>query len=67
MNNDVIAFMDLYRTDKIAREKQQSDTLALLQKLIERNNDEPPTKKIRTNPEEAIAGSFSGSLLTMRP
>ena len=31
MNNDVIAFMDLYTTEKVAREKQQSDTLALLQ------------------------------------
>ena len=57
MNTDVIAFMDHYRTDKVARDKQQSDTLALLKQLLERNNDEPPTKKIRTNPGEATSGS----------
>ena len=57
MNTNVIAFMDLYRTDKVARDKQQSDTLALLKQLLERNNDEPPTKKIQTNPDEATSGS----------
>ena len=36
MNNDIVALMEGYRSDKVARDKQQTDTLALLQQLIEK-------------------------------
>ena len=56
MNKDIVAFMEKYAEDKATRDQQQSATLTLLQKLIEKNV-EPPAKKARSDLVEATPGS----------
>ena len=57
MNGEMQSFMDRYTEDKTARDKQQQDTMLLLQKILEKNADAPPAKKPRTEVDGAIQGS----------
>ena len=56
MNEHVAKFMEQYTLDKIEREKQQGDTIRLLQALTKESGP-PPTKKRRTDSSEATLGS----------
>ena len=61
MNNEIVLFMEKYVEDKAIRDKQQTDTLSLLQKLIESSN-QPPARKPRMDSDEAISRSSEDSI-----
>ena len=61
MNNTIGQFMESYVRDKAARDQQQSETLKLLQTLMQNTANEPPAKKTRVDPDEATSGSSKGT------
>ena len=61
MNNTIGQFMESYARDKATRDQQQSDTIKLLQTLMQKTANEPPAKKTRVDPDEATSGSHRGT------
>ena len=64
-NEEIRSFMEKYAEDKNARDKQQQETMLLLQQILQKNTDAPPAKKPRTDVEGTIAGPSHSSDATV--
>ena len=64
-NEEIRSFMEKYSEDKTARDKQQQDTMLLLQQILQKNTDAPPAKKPRTDVEGTTAGPSHSSDATV--